>query len=532
MATGDTVIEANLGNAQTSIMVNKNDLVLIVDDNPDNLKVLFQTLHQANYKVVVANNGFDALSRLQQITPAIILLDILMPDMDGFELYHIIRDNPLTVKTPIIFLSALTDIQYLTQAFNIKAIDYITKPFHPQEVLARMEKYLVHQRLELELHEKNAQLEREIADRKEIERYLQQAYDEMQQRTAQLTVLNEISQTLAALTELPALLKNVVGLLAFLVQCDQVAMLLLNETQTELQVTAHQTNDNKSLSKNSFAVAHDCLAEQIIRSHQSVRLPQTKGFDNSPLVQTFLKESHQHSLLAVGLRTHDRVIGLLIMTMGQPHKRAFSHEEQMLMETIAAQIAGAIEIAHLLDETQRANKRLEELVNLDGLTGIANRRRFEEYLQEVWQKTKEPVSLILTDIDYFKQYNDHYGHVEGDICLQRVAQLLAETLPRPADFAARYGGEEFVIILPNTMSQQAIDIAENIQMALAEKQLPHAVSAISSYITLSYGIATMYPSPTVSPTMLIDLADKALYNAKAQGRNCVVKAMSPNEKGV
>lgn len=169
-----------------------------------------------------------------------------------------------------------------------------------------------------------------------------------------------------------------------------------------------------------------------------------------------------------------------------------------------------------------ANEKLESLANLDSLTQIANRRRFDDYLTLEWQhnqRENKPLALILIDIDYFKSYNDYYGHQGGDNCLIEVAQTLVKVPKRATDLVARYGGEEFVAILPNTNTQQALVLAESIRTAIAALKIPHAASWISSTITISLGIASIIPTEELSPDWLISQADQALYAAKEQGRN-------------
>jgi diguanylate cyclase (GGDEF)-like protein/PAS domain S-box-containing protein len=177
------------------------------------------------------------------------------------------------------------------------------------------------------------------------------------------------------------------------------------------------------------------------------------------------------------------------------------------------------------DALQEANKQLQQLAIMDGLTRIPNRRRFDEYLANEWSRMKrdrKPISLILCDIDFFKLYNDNYGHQEGDGCLQAVAKAIHESAKRPADLAARYGGEEFAMILPDTDMAGAIHIAQKVCRAVAALRIPHEYSTINKYITLSLGVSTAIPSLGKSPENLIQEADNALYKAKEQGRNRVV----------
>lgn len=173
---------------------------------------------------------------------------------------------------------------------------------------------------------------------------------------------------------------------------------------------------------------------------------------------------------------------------------------------------------------QHVNQELQRLVSIDGLTQVANRRHFDEYLQQEWQRAlaqQNPISLILSDVDYFKLYNDAYGHQAGDECLQRIARALQDAVAQPSDLVARYGGEEFAIILAQTSAAQAQQAAQMMQEAVQNLQIPHCQSQISPYITLSLGVSTQVPAVGQSVTELIATADAALYQAKRQGRNCI-----------
>ena len=178
------------------------------------------------------------------------------------------------------------------------------------------------------------------------------------------------------------------------------------------------------------------------------------------------------------------------------------------------------------DELETLNHKLEALSASDGLTGIANRRRFDQVLASEWVRAArlgQPLALAMLDIDWFKAYNDHYGHQAGDECLRRVAQIFAATVCRTGDLVARYGGEEFAFIAPATDGVGALDIAERVCAALQAQALPHARSAFGC-VTASIGVAVMVPSEEATPDILVRAADEALYRAKEQGRNRVVMA--------
>ena len=173
---------------------------------------------------------------------------------------------------------------------------------------------------------------------------------------------------------------------------------------------------------------------------------------------------------------------------------------------------------------QKANHELHRLAALDGLTQIANRRRFDDRLTQEWcrgQREKSYLAVILCDIDYFKDYNDTYGHLKGDETLYAVAQAISTALKRPTDLVARYGGEEFVMILPNTDINGAERVAHEVRQAVAALGIEHRNSRADGHITLSFGGAAVIPSPALSAKELVERADQALYRAKAEGRNKV-----------
>jgi len=196
---------------------------------------------------------------------------------------------------------------------------------------------------------------------------------------------------------------------------------------------------------------------------------------------------------------------------------------QISLETLVQRVLErTAELVIAREKAEEANQKLEKLVNVDGLTQVANRRCFDTRLQAEWKRLsqeQQPLSLILFDVDKFKSYNDYYGHLGGDDCLLRIAQIVQKTVDRPADLVARYGGEEFAVLLPNTDLAAAITIAENIQQAIHHQAIPHAQSDIKNIVTISLGISCIIPTCDIKADTLIASADKALYNAKQNGRD-------------
>jgi diguanylate cyclase (GGDEF)-like protein len=328
-----------------------NATILVIDDNPTNLDIISEYLTKVGAKVLLKKDGKSGLDLVIRRRPDIILLDIMMPELDGYEICHRLKAYEETKDIPVIFMSALSDTVDKVKGFEAGGVDYITKPFQIEEVLIRVEAHLALSKMRKKLEEQNIRLQQEIAER---------------QRT-----------------------------------------------------------------------------------------------------------------------------------------------EEALRKT-AAQLA-------------IVNQELHRLATLDGLTQVANRRRFDDYLAQEWRRhsrSKLSLSLILCDIDYFKQYNDTYGHITGDDCLKQIAQEMYRTVKRVTDLVARYGGEEFAVILSNTNIDGAVCVAQDIQKAVYSLRIPHGYS-MSGYVTLSLGVACLIPISQQSQDVLIAMADKALYEAKEKGRNRV-----------
>lgn len=210
------------------------------------------------------------------------------------------------------------------------------------------------------------------------------------------------------------------------------------------------------------------------------------------------------------------------------HRKAFEHAQAKALESQkaanerleASVLERTTELQSAMDELEDANQRLQALSMQDGLTGIRNRRYFDEKLEREWHRAirnQDSIALLLIDIDFFKAFNDKYGHLAGDECLKVVAQLIENTLTRPSDSVARYGGEEFAVILPETDVNGAIHVAENIRLAVEQTDV--LVDGNSIHVTISVGAAATRPTSHDEPHALIAVADQSLYAAKSAGRN-------------
>lgn len=342
--------------------------ILIVDDYKTGRLKLSMTLASQGHAVQMVENGRQALKLLKTETFDLVILDILMPKMNGYQVLEIMKNDCTLRDIPVVVISAVDDMDSVIQCIEIGAEDYLPRSFNPT---------LLHSRIGACLEKKRLR-------------------DQEKEQHRQLYGLNES----------------------------------LAEKNAQLQ------------------------AEILERKQAEKALQKTKQ---------------------------------------------------------------ALEIA---------NRKLHRLAMLDGLTRIANRRRFDEYFQKEWLRARREntfLSLILCDIDFFKLYNDTYGHQQGDDCLKRVAQAMNGVLKRPGDLVARYGGEEFAVVLPNTDLAGAVRVARLIQQEVSSLNIRHEKSSVKNSVTLSLGVACTRPAKMDSMDSLLTAADESLYNAKESGRNRIVE---------
>ncbi|WP_448269538.1 diguanylate cyclase domain-containing protein [Nostoc sp. DSM 114159] len=355
----------------------------------------------------------------------------------------------------------------------------------------------------------------DITDRK-------QAQIALQQQTERERMVYAIAQHIRRSLDLDEILNTTVAEVRHFLQTDRVIIYRFNRDWSGVIVTESiaagwQSILNMEITDSYFVkIQGQSYQESTLRVTPDIY---TAGF--TPCHVELLEQLQVRAKLVVPILQGDRLWGLLVAHHCSA-PRQWQPWASELLQQLATQVAIAIQQSELYQQLQRANQQLENMVMVDELTQIANRRCFDIKLNSVWQyllREQGFVSLLLCDIDYFKQYNDTYGHATGDDCLRFIAQAFKQSVKRSRDLAARYGGEEFVVILPNTPSNGAFHVAQEIHKAIQQLNIPHAASPVKHHVTLSIGIATVIPTPNMAPLDLIEAADRALYQAKANGRN-------------
>ncbi|WP_163833666.1 diguanylate cyclase domain-containing protein [Spartinivicinus ruber] len=418
--------------------------ILIVDDTPANLDLLYNILTNEGYQVAAAPSGTVALNIAPQVQPDLILLDVMMPDIDGFTTCQKLKANQATKDIPVIFITAKNETTDVVQGFNVGAIDYISKPIKKEEVCARIKTHITNQLL-------------------------------AKQRVEMLMMLHDYES------------RN---------RC------IINEVSDPI-ITIFQNGVIESVNPAALHLFRYTINELIGHLLTEILFPESTGLINQFLANQESQSSLQ--LEVVGIR-HDKSTIPLDLSI------------KRLSVTQSLYVC----LMHDLSMQKNIIQELQRVSNLDRLTNIANRRRFDVVYQREWLQARQdqsPISLIMIDIDYFKRYNDSQGHQMGDTCLQEVARAIEQSVTHPCDLAARYGGEEFIVILANTDATGAKSVANHIYHNIQRLAISHPDSPCSKQVTLSMGVTSTTPTKQLIPDQLIKAADQALYAAKQAGRN-------------
>lgn len=496
---------------------NKNEeykgIVLVVDDTPNNLNVLFSHLRSAGFKVLVAQTGKNALKSAEYSKPDLILLDILMSGIDGFETCRRLKSSDVTKDIPVIFMTGLSDSINKVRGFELGAVDYVTKPIQKEELIARIQTHISLEKYRHNLVEQNALLQKQAQQEKLLFQLSERIRDSLDVDFIIQTAAKEILQFLECDRVIISRLNNIYSCIE-----EQVTLPGISEIPQESVVHKYFIQHKEEVQFNKGDIkAIENIEESNVDSFflKNLQHFQVKAALTIPIIFKSNKNP-DNSILETSF-----LWGFL--TVHQCNStRKWKTDEIQFIKSLVNQLAIGIQQGRLYHKLSAANIELKKLALRDPLTKVFNRRYFDDKILQEWNRLRRipsPLSIIMCDVDCFKAYNDAYGHQAGDKCLQMIADAITSMAKRPADCVARYGGEEFVIILPYTPATGALKVAEAIRNKIKELNIAHSSSSVSSIVTVSMGIAGSIPNNEDNPILLLEAADHALYLAKAQGRN-------------
>lgn len=481
-----------------------NPSILIVDDLPQNLKLLTNILAKKGYQIHPAISGRLALRHIELHTPDLIVLDVKMPDMDGYELCKIIKTNARLSNIPVIFISALNEMNDKIKGFDAGGVDYIIKPFQEAEVLARVEAHLTLWNLQKQLNLKNIQLQKEIAEREKIERKILEAYNiietQIQERTEELRMANlelikKESKVRGILNAIPDLL--------FVLDKEGNFVEYIAKVPEMLYISPQEF-----LKKNILDVMPEYVAKFTIKKIKEViETEKTQIYEYDLIINNTKKYFEAH--MAISEQEH---VVCIIRDIT---------ERKVVEDTIKrANNELELRVKERTKELVLLNQKLDELSRTDPLTGLANRRALlDRYEMERSRAIRRNTTfaLIIGDIDFFKTINDTYGHECGDEILRQLAALFKKNV-RPDDVVSRYGGEEFVIMLSEINESAAWNVVEKLRRKIENNLFLYNNLEIKTRVSFGAGIF----SGTLDFTGCALIIDKCLYEAKNTGRNKTV----------
>ncbi len=450
--------------------------VLVVDDILPNVKLLEAKLSSEYYEVITATSGEEALQKIEQTAPDLVLLDVMMPGMDGFEVCKRIKENPLMAHIPVVMVTALTDTVEKVRGLEAGADDFLSKPVNDTALMARVSSLV----------------------------RLKMTVDEWRAREGTASQLGVFDDKISVMDE----------------PVENARILLIEDQEFEsdkIADTMHRDNDD------------------VIPVENGMKAMEYASQNDFDLIVVSLNLKDEDGLrLCSHLRSNEktRATPILMIATEEDMPRIARGLEIGAHDYIMRPIDRNELLARI--RTQIRRKRFQERLRTsfeyslsmaltDGLTGLYNRRYFEVHLQKMLDSHKESskkLSILFMDIDHFKQVNDQYGHVVGDEILKVFAFRIQDNL-RSFDLVARLGGEEFVAILPDTSVETAHIIAERLRRSIHDKPIKCGAPEGEVRISTSIGGAIIEPGDHQIQAVL-DRADKALYQAKESGRNCTV----------
>lgn len=499
--------------------------ILIVDDMPQNLRLLAEILSARGYEIRPAISGEAAIRSVAAAAPDLILMDVRMPEMDGYEACRRIKNNKRHSHIPVIFISALDDVEDKLKGFRAGGVDYITKPFQEEEVLARVRTHLTLWFLQRQLAEKNRLLQLEIAERERVESALRSAYESIETQILERT--EELRNAVRQLSEKEAEVRGILNAIPDII-------FVLNREGRFLEYVANKQEDlyvppEVFLSKSVMEVMPERLARLTMENvDRTLASGKTQSYEYELTIQN--EERHFEAHMAVAALGQVVCVIRDITARKQIEetiRRVNDELEMKVMQRTRELQEMNLHLTRLNEDLESAyaelkvlNIKLDDLARIDPLTGLSNRRDLQEKFEiesSRAQRNGNSFAMIMGDIDHFKMINDNNGHECGDAVLKQLGELLRGHTRR-SDTVARYGGEEFVILLSDTGLSGAREAAEKIRGVVEANDFAYCKQRIR--VRISFGVCAF--SGTQSFSACVEAVDRCLYEAKRTGRNRTV----------
>lgn len=485
-------------------MTENNKKILIVDDERIYIDVLVELL-QPDYRVIVAKNGEQALRRAQELPiPDLILMDWLMPGMDGMEVCYRLREVPLTADIPIIFLTVKSEVEDEIKGLECGAVDYIRKPLSPPIVKARVGTQMALSQAKRDLLDYNKLLQDKVEERTA----------ELKFRNETLNLLNDLSQRLQQTMEVAVIAQEAVRALISVSQPPQVSIYLLDEQKQTLNLIAQHGFNEKMVALAAVLPVQGSLNGQALRDR---RLVICKDLENDEHIQPGMKAAllanGNHCGVVIPMVFQEQVFGTISMSYEQSGD--IDHIDPETYTAIGRSVALAISNAHHFSV-------LEYHTLHDRLTGLPNRELLHQEcarMIENVQETGDGLAMLLLDMDRFKDINDTLGHDIGDNLLIKISKRIVSALSNKNTLFSRLGGDEFALVLPiSGGSDEAVTVSGQLLDSLVA---PFEVGEMSLGIGASIGLA-IYPEHATDSSGLLRCADVAMYQAKRTSSNVEV----------
>jgi len=464
--------------------------ILIVDDEPLTRQIIRDHLEAHGYTAIEAKNGEEALVLTRERTPDLILLDVVMPNLDGLQVCRLLKEDKATQMIPVVLLTAREGLEDRVRGLDAGANDYLAKPVDSSELLARVRAHL----------------------------RAKQLYDEVQQRQRDFAQVLELSKAVASTLRPSEIFHLIVERVAGLLNASRCSLVVIGEGGVGYVVASH---DDPRITHLPISLERYPEIREAIQRQQPLIVDDVAHDPLMTGVRERLLALGFRSLLVLPISLRGTVVGTLVLRMARAG-HPFTARELQLCQLIAEVAAIALQNAHLFESLELANLNLERLTLIDDLTQVYNRRFLFRKLEEEAERAKRhghPLSCIMLDVDDFKQVNDRFGHAQGDGVLKELARVVQGAI-RQGDLFARYGGEEFVLLLPMTEGKGAKIQAERIRRIVRSHPFPGIAPLLP--LTVSQGISSYPLDLWTKPTDLLELADRALYRAKQAGKDAVV----------